>query len=765
MTKELDFKISSGLKNIIGRELITNDLMAIFELVKNSYDANAKKVRIIFQNIKEENATKGSRILVIDDGTGMSYDDLINKWLFVGYSDKRDFEKTLDRENPDYRKKINTARVFAGQKGIGRFSCDRLGSELLMLTKKEEERGYHKLQLNWKKFEEDAKKEFHTIKVDYEKIDENKINDYNIPDIFNKGTILIISSLNDNWDDKKLLNLKQYLQRLINPSEIGKTPEIEIFLEAEEFVEDDTKSIEEAKKKDKELDIKVINGVIKNIVFEKLGIKTTQIHCSIDETGEKILTELYDKNEFIFSLEEKNDYRTLKNINIRIFFLNKEAKMAFSKIMGLQPFRYGSIFLYKNRFRVHPYGDEGDDWLGLESRKGQGYARYLSTRELMGRVEVNGYQPDFKEVSSRDGGVIKTGAFYQLSDFFHKKVLRRLERYVAEGIDWDSDAKNPEEIKADSLKLINKLVGQVSDPDKDLKINPNLFQIAKDKQVEKLPEVLKNIESLKNYVKSTPAKKYIESQLKAARTGIKFLETEKTEIAEDLEATKKTSLFLNQAVSADKDVLMSLNHSIKITTFTIERILKRLNQLIKDGKDTSEIIPLVDDIKIENDKIRVLSSYVSLASFDTKVESIKRDLVQYIKEYLDRILLSNTQGLKIRYVNEKLTFPYKFKPLEISVILENLVDNSRKAGASWICIRCEKKREEELHLFISDNGTGIQDSKIKHIFDRGYTTTDGSGLGLFYVKKLVEQNSGEIKFVGNNLPDMEKGACFEVIFR
>ncbi|MDD1690508.1 MAG: ATP-binding protein [Methanoregula sp.] len=764
MGQELDFKISSGLKNIIGRELITNDLMAIFELVKNSYDADANKVRIVFENVKDENKQKGSRILVIDDGKGMSYEDLINKWLFVGYSDKKDFEKSLSNETPNYRQKIQGHRVFAGQKGIGRFSCDRLGSELILLTKKENETEYHKLQLNWKKFEEDAKKEFHKIKVNYEKIKPTDLSEYKIPHLIDYGTILIISSLNDKWDDKKLVNLKRYLQRLINPSEIGETPEIEIDLEAKEFIEDDKKSIEEAKKKDRDLDVKVINGIIKNIVFEKLGIKTTQISCIIDESGEKIFTELRDKNEFIFSLEEKNDYRLLKNTKIKIFFLNKEAKQSFSRIMGLQPFNYGSIFLYKNRFRVHPYGDEGDDWLGLETRKGQGYARYLSNRELMGRIEVNGYQPDFKEVSSRDGGVIKTDAFYQLNDFFHKKVLRRLERYVAEGIDWDSEAKTPDEIKADSLKLINKLVGQISDPEKDLIINPHLFEIAKSKQVEKLPEVLKNIESLKSQIKSTPARKYIETQLKAARSGIKILETEKKEVAEDLEATKKTALFLDQAVSADKDILMSLNHSIKITTFTIERILKRLNHLIKEGKDTSEMIPLLDDIKIENDKIRVLSSYVSLASFDTKVESIKRDLVQFTKEYLDRILLGNKQDLKIKYDNDSLIFPCKFKPLEISIIFENLVDNSRKAGASWIRIKYETQ-EDGLHIFISDNGNGIPETKVKHIFDRGYTTTNGSGLGLFYVNKLMGQNNGEIKFVGNNLPEMEKGACFEVTFR
>ena len=84
MGKSLDFKISAGLKDIIGKELITEDHTAIFELVKNSYDADARKVKIIFQNIKDQNR-ENSKIIIHDDGIGMSYDDLVDKWLFVGY--------------------------------------------------------------------------------------------------------------------------------------------------------------------------------------------------------------------------------------------------------------------------------------------------------------------------------------------------------------------------------------------------------------------------------------------------------------------------------------------------------------------------------------------------------------------------------------------------------------------------------------------------------------------------------------------------------
>ncbi|MDZ7767115.1 MAG: ATP-binding protein [Melioribacteraceae bacterium] len=99
--------------------------MAVFELVKNSFDAYATEVTVRFENIEDGNG----KITIIDNGKGMNYDDLLNKWLFVAYSAKK--EGTED-ENYDYRDKISDNNFFAGAKGIGRFSCDKLGSELIL---------------------------------------------------------------------------------------------------------------------------------------------------------------------------------------------------------------------------------------------------------------------------------------------------------------------------------------------------------------------------------------------------------------------------------------------------------------------------------------------------------------------------------------------------------------------------------------------------------------------------------------------------------
>mgnify|MGYP002041531135 CR=1 FL=1 len=118
----LHFKVSSGLKRVIGRDLITDEFVAIFELVKNSYDANASRVDLLFE---------GNRLLIIDNGKGMSYRDLTEKWLFVAYSAKRE-----GIEDIDYRDRIGADKAYAGSKGVGRFSCDTLGETLVMQTRR-----------------------------------------------------------------------------------------------------------------------------------------------------------------------------------------------------------------------------------------------------------------------------------------------------------------------------------------------------------------------------------------------------------------------------------------------------------------------------------------------------------------------------------------------------------------------------------------------------------------------------------------------------
>jgi len=113
------FNIDSRLLFELGEKLVTNRAVALAELVKNSYDADATKVEVTMEDIK----TPGGKIIVEDNGTGMSYEDFANKWMRIATTDKE--------ENPITEK---YKRQKSGKKGIGRFACRRLSNKLILET-------------------------------------------------------------------------------------------------------------------------------------------------------------------------------------------------------------------------------------------------------------------------------------------------------------------------------------------------------------------------------------------------------------------------------------------------------------------------------------------------------------------------------------------------------------------------------------------------------------------------------------------------------
>lgn len=405
MYEKLEFKISSGLKDIIGRDLITDDFIAVFELVKNSYDANAKNVIIEFENDK---------LIISDDGDGMSIDDIKNKWLFVAYSSK----KHIDKEG-DFRNEIQKRSHYAGAKGIGRFSADRLGDDLVLSTKQSKSKVIQQIIVNWNKFNNQAE-EFESVKVDY-----LLLQNYDIPFPKNseKGTILEIKGIR-GWDRSKKINLKHSLEKLINPFSESNDFNIEI-ISKEELLKDTEEKIVRNK----------VNGPIKNAILDILKIKTTQI--SVHVTKNLIESKIIDRGTLIYHIEEKNkEFSLIEDLKIDLYYLNTSAKNNFTRNMGIPPINFGSVFLFKNGFRVQPYGNKGDDSWGLDYRYQQGYNRRLGTRSLFGRVEITTNDVvQFREVSSRDGGMVETQGYEQLLKAFMEKGFLRLERYVV-GVLW-----------------------------------------------------------------------------------------------------------------------------------------------------------------------------------------------------------------------------------------------------------------------------------------------------------------------------------------
>lgn len=798
MSENLKFKISSALKNIIGKDLITDDAVAVFELVKNSYDALATKVIITFED---------DAIYIADNGKGMSYEDIINKWLFVAYSAKKDGSEDLD-----YRDKIQARRFYAGSKGVGRFSCDRLGERLELYSKVSSSEICNKLEVNWQDFDLDQKDEFADISVKYEKVSQYEIL---FPEESSSGTILKIKSLNKSWDRSSLISLKQSLEKLINPFSESRDFSIELVCDRELAKDNSDKRAKESPRFR-------VNGVIENTVLDILTLRTTKIKVVANRY--EITTQIVDRGVDIYTIKSKNrNYPLLEDIEIDLFYLNRSAKYTFSLRMGMPLIEYGSIFLFKNGFRVYPYGTPGDDSWGLDYRAQQGRARYLGTRDLFGSVQViSDNATQFKEVSSRDGGLIKTEGYNQLLKLF-TQTQRRLERYVV-GVLWgegfikrkyfendqkaleararlqnaDSESDNIASVrdnigsKLDFLQIMKNLVKE-----KDVEIisfNEGLVDIVSNKMLEIRPQFLYDLEVI---AKETGNDKLLSALLDAEDETFK-LQKEVEELARRLHQEQQKTTLKDQALVKEKEQNLvikaekeqiekkleievqksryfaatrnitpearDLLHSIKISSSEMELVSKNINRLAEKSQNKSEIYKELDYLNFHIERIEKFSSLLTKADIDFLGMATNIDVVQYIKDYLVNYIVS-VEDI-IFEDNTLSTFYRVIPPLDLSVILDNLINNSKKAKATKIIVSFEMC-ENKLFVDFSDNGNGLPDkylNNVNAIFEVGVgSTRGGSGVGLSFIKETLRKNFfGDIKFLGNNL--RLKGATFRLIF-
>jgi len=752
MSESLKFRISSALKDILGRDLIHDDFIAVFELVKNSFDAYATTVKIKFEKIESGNG----RIIIKDDGKGMNYEDLIHKWLFVAYSAKK--EGTEDG-SIDYRSNINVQRRFAGAKGIGRFSCDKLGEQLyLETTKNEPGANTETLLTNWSKFERDINDEFTEITVLH---DTKAKSDYGLQ----HGTVLIIENLRSEWDRKKYLKLKDSLAKLINPNSGNEGLNFRITIDIPEELDRDNESPEEFSK---------VNGEVKNLIFETLGLKTTKIVSSISDDGQYLSTELEDGGTLIYKIKELNTFSLLDNVSITLYFLNMSAKQTFTRRMGISSNQYGHIFLYKNGFRIYPYGEPGEDPLKIDNRKTRGINRFLGTRDLIGRIEINSDTDQLKETTSRGDGLIKTPAYYQLEEFFIL-VLKRLERYVVDVQQWglSVEDENSYDVKSRISELLAKLTG--SENLVEFQTTDSFLNIIESSQANSAETIVKNL----NRLALERGDDVLINEVKRATYRLNNLQlakeqAEKEAIVESERAREATAqlreqisenLFLKSINTSDYQEVIALLHHIGIYAGTIDNKLKGISLRIQNDIPITrdELNNIIKSISFETKKILNVVSFATKANFKLQTEELEADIGDYIRQYIEDIIPSTTdKSLRVE-VRDFLDRPHRrvFKPIEVNIVLDNLISNARKARANNLSVTLAEGKNGHLLVKFVDDGIGIKRENLDRIYDLGFTTTDGSGIGLFHVKQIVDSMKAKISAESNE----KQGVTFTIEFK
>lgn len=347
----LKWRFDVSTFRLIGRDLITDRVTALFELVKNCYDANAQNVKVILENVGmgKENST----IKIEDNGYGMSFEDIRDKWMVIGTSNKRSHPYSPEPYN----------RKCVGEKGIGRFAVDKLGDYVSIITKKTGESRWLQVDINWGAYYREMGYEgevrlFTDIENSYSYIDAENVEE--------SGTKLIISSLREPWTEREIKHLIREISKMVSPFANLNYP-LKVRVLASEF-----NINEEAVK-----------------TMEDFALATTSFSIEVEAGLQQSVYYDQDSKTFKHRLIPLKPFGGVKMV---VYYFDDAARRQYrksfpnSEIDGFKVYRDGIIATPFAETNDDP--DKKRDVLGIDKRLWRDIFNRVSTREFLGMIEI-----------------------------------------------------------------------------------------------------------------------------------------------------------------------------------------------------------------------------------------------------------------------------------------------------------------------------------------------------------------------------------------
>lgn len=696
--EKLNFSTNAKLGKLVGRELITNNIIAVFELIKNSYDAFASNVCIEFvdfstsgkdaeiSNRGKRNAVvsnSNSKIIISDNGCGMSFKEIKQNWMEIGTTSK---EGTIEREARKGRKIIH--RIINGEKGIGRFGCDKIGANLKMTSIGAEGRETSFLYIDWNLFEDHSKK-LQDVKFDC--ITEQNLSQKET------GLILEISNLRDDWTNLDILNLKKQLKKMISPF-AQEQDDFNIFLKFGNYRE------------------KIIN--------DSFEYATTGIHAKLSANG-KLEYEIFDERyNHSNSLEVKKP--CFGSVEIKILYLDAAAKRMFARNNGISTREYGNIKLFRDNFRILPYGEMENDWLGIDNKHAQAVFRSLGTRDIMGYVQITkADNPLLKDATNRQGLNEDTLEFSEFKNFIWK-ILELLQEHIFSKIKTDAEKQGHviettvEDIKIDLSSFKSEL--------------PKLYDDIQLPKEQKDLVVGKTLQSLNSIEKKVERVDKANKQLSKRLIVMEKIVGTETMLYDLLHAVKNKLDALNALVD-----LVGIEAQQKHLEFDInssQSIVKEISKMV--------VAALKRTAPTRRKKENIILAQV-LKSFVEEKKLVYPDIVISLRNPIYYRVNCNVDGLR--------------------AALDNLMNNSIKAlkykAFDKIVVLSMEVTDGMLKVFFEDNGVGISDDDAPFIFNVTFSRTGGTGIGLASCLQYMKEQGGDISYIKNS---ESGGAMFVLSF-
>jgi signal transduction histidine kinase len=694
------FSTDAAMVRRLGRELVAKQETALAELVKNAYDADATTclVRLVtdFTNLS---------LVIEDNGSGMDRDQLVNGFMRLA-SDS----KVQNPVSPRY------GRKRAGKKGIGRFASERLGRHLRVITQTDGADFALGLSVDWDRFVqgEDLSHVKNSIEV--------------LPAQKSVGTRLQIDGLSDSWSDAELRRVFRYVLTLQQPfgldqlaKDTGSDPGFVVTFERENTLIDLAYDVATAES-------------------EILQLALATIDAEIDDQGQTTWSlsapriGLFIKNEAI-GLERGTDpLPNARNVKVRAYYYIYIRELLGRSTSAIQDFMRvnGGVKLYRNGYRVPPYGEQDDDWLGLdEASSRRTVLSPVANRNFIGAVAIDDPAGRlFEETSARER-LLENEAFREMRSIVSSVLITASLRIDAH--------------RTDSKKLVREERAQRRSEQATNAAN-------------RARAALEKI-SAAAHVGSTPDAKSIAEAKEAIDDAISL----GLDIAEERDALL-AELNLLRILASMGLTVAEFTHDFSALAQTIEL---NLEELIPHA--ASDAAPVIERLRRQFGLIQAYTGYfgaMMTSNASRKLEPV--DLYKVALDFADSVsamLERRSYKLTVERPADYDIFTVPMHASEWSAILLNLMTNSIKAAtraqrSAEFLIRVGFDGPNTVWLDFSDNGDGIPEENRTKIFEPFFTTSPaaearasdaahalGTGLGLKIVADTVDSVDGVVKVI------------------
>lgn len=711
------FEPTGRLIMSIGKDLIKDLPAAIVELVKNSYDADASYVKITY--LKSENELK---IVVEDDGHGMSQDTVLNAWMVP---------------STDYKlKKKNSpkGRVYQGRKGIGRYAVSLLGNKLELITIKD---GLKTMaHFDWDEFNSEKKlSEIPIVITTSETAD-------------NSGTKLIITNeygnvLADEISEIDSQKVEKELSKLLS-----NVKDFKIIVSYENFYKDDKKNtckdisqLEFSEVWHYKLSGKIHSDFSYEFAYLNFYTKEERIFKGsfIDELPKG--SESCGEISIDYSVYDKDS----EGIEVIMNFVNgnQNTKLSKTEIKNMLIDKSG-ISIFRNDFRIRPYGDKGFDWLNLDSKRVQNPSMSIGSEQINGKIGIESEEiSGLKEKSARDG-------LYENSNFYTLQRIADLSLSLLEKERFKyrqkTKKKKPEAIdKLFDFSHINQKMGKavekayknlMESPEKTDEhitiLNQELTKEIKNLEKEKETEFLEVKEAIAIYQKHTTLGNVISVVLHEGR--------------------KPLSWYTNK-IPTIKEYLDNLYRCEELGASSYNKLSNQIKKLSDEAMRMSNFFKRLDPLS-------------SNKRGKCKKTSVKKQINGVI-ELFEEIAKEKDVNIQYNSVEELYT---NIIEEDLYMALTNIVENAM----FWVGFSSESLKSieiisygdnDKIYIEILDNGLGIpkEDLEDDILFTPGYSgkkrvaDDNGTGLGLAIAGEAIQRNNGKLEVI-----ESIKGACFRI---